>query len=275
MAKKNGKQARFGIRLPKQWMKYLIVITGVVMLFSGLYTGIERDEPQAAGADVRAKWNVVQYDSASLGQGSALVKIIGPTGQYKLKPSAMSRMSEQDIADVFESNVTGVRSIVLESAPTEAFFHIETDGSDVSSEVARRIRMPGGYQTYGVYLGATPYGNLNVVGEGLAEGDWVRVILLERMRDGASDTLGFVERKIPSGEAYDAVVTGFDSEDNSTTAYVRLPEELVLAGSPVQLPEGGVVAASLPSGAKVNDTVRVKVSSITLSNMTAYFATAT
>jgi len=275
MANKTGKPGRLGLRLPKQWMKYMILLTGAVMLLSGLYTGVERDPPQDAATDLRSKWNVVQYDSASLGQSSALVNIMGPTGQYMLRPNAMSRLSEQDITDVFESNVTGVKSIVLENAPGEEFFHLETDGSDVSAEVARRIRMPGGYKIYGLYLGTTPYGNINIVGDGLAAGDWVRVILLERLRGGASDTLGFVEKKIPSGPTYDAVVTGFGSGDDNSTAYVRLPEDVVFDGSVVQLPDGGSVRATLPTGVKANDTVKVKLSSITLSNITVYFATAT
>jgi hypothetical protein len=254
MAKIAKKGRGMGFRLPKKWMKYLILMVGGIMLFSGLYVGLGREMPQGNAKDDTSSWMVVSYDSAQIGDTTALTKIIAQTGQYKLRPNQMSSLNQQDINDIFQSNITGVKSIVFENAPREEMFNIDTDGTDVVGEFRRRVRIPGGYEFLPVYQGSTPYGQVDVVGDGLSIGDSARVLLMQRTRGTITETLAFVQKRIPAGPILNvtvANVTNIYVEGTITTKITESQVNSQIKDSVVAI-DGTTVTAYLPLDADVN-----------------------
>jgi hypothetical protein len=254
MAKIAKKRHGSGFRLPKKWMKHMILLVGAIMLFSGLYSGIGMEDPQATAADDSSAWTVISYDSAQIGDATALTKIIAETNQYKLRPNQMSLMERQDINDIFESNITGVKSIVFENAPTEEMFAITTDGTDVAGEFRRRVRVPGGYEFLRVYKGSTPYGQLDVLGDGLRTGEWASVLLLQRVRGQTTETLAFVKKRIPQGPIVNvtaANITGtyFDGTLGSDVTADEIKSQIKDAQVSI---DGSVVTVIMPGAAEVS-----------------------
>jgi hypothetical protein len=258
MVRQPVKKGQKGIRFSKKWMNYMIYFVGAVMVLSGLYVGLGREMPTAPQDDATTSWNVVNYDSVQVGESTAVTKIVGLTNHLKLRPKNMNLLDQSDITYVFQSNITGVRSIVLESGAGNTMFHFETDGGNVSQEIRNRIRLRGDYSLYQVYKGSTPYGTIDVVGDNLTIGDWVKVYVLQRAAGARTETLGFVEKRLPEGLDVDAAVVGVD--ENSSSGYTSVPGELMVNGSSMSVPNSGRVRTTFSRGVKVNDTVRVRVS---------------
>jgi hypothetical protein len=263
MVKQPVKKGRRGLRLPQKWMKYMIYLVGAIMVLSGLYVGLGREMPSAPKDDPTASWNIVTYDSMQVGASSAVTKIVGLTNQLKLRPKNMNLLQQSDITDIFESNITGVTAIVLETGAGENMFHFDTDGSNVSGEIRQRIRLRGDYILYQVYKGSTPYGTIDVVGENLKIGDYVRVFTLQRSAGARTETLGFVQKKLPEGPEVAATIVGLDKVGNSSASrlgYTSVPDEMVINGSVVSIPFNNNVRTTFIRDVKVNDTVRVRIS---------------
>jgi hypothetical protein len=342
MADKQENVEAGGRKKPKKsspFVKYMIIIVGASFLLSSFSYDLNKSQDDgSASGDPTDSWNLIRYDGGSLGTQAAVVRITGATDDYKLRPTRMDLVGQDDMSIVFESNVTGVVGLALETGAGDDMFDIRTDGGpNVSAELRKRIRLPGGYSLYRVYKAATDYGELKVIGENIAVGDWAKVHLMERRRAGATDVLGYVERRVDAGPEVDATVLGFDSVafgavsgrnitrgdlapatnssdievayeagngtegvwtvsftmpadtdpapveaalaalnlTNVTSArfgYVRTPEEIVLDGNAVSIPNGGIVQARLGTGAKANATVRVSVYLVAVGNQTAAFA---
>ncbi|MFH1055927.1 MAG: hypothetical protein V1744_07550 [Candidatus Altiarchaeota archaeon] len=204
--------------------KYMIIFVGAVMLFSGLYMGFNREEPAVETQDQTASWNVVKFDSAELYSEGLLTEVATETNEYKLMPKNPGQLSQDSITYVFESNITGVNNIVLETAQGYDMFHISTDGREVDAEIRKRIRLPGGYNLYRVYKSSTQYGDIGVIGEGLKVGDFVRVLILQRMREGKGELLGFAQKKVPAGPIVDARVVGLENLRVSGVSSASLSE---------------------------------------------------
>jgi hypothetical protein len=263
MVRQPVKKNQKGLRLSRTWMKYMIYFVGAVMVLSGLYVGLGREMPSAPQDDSAASWNVVNYESSQVSESSAVTKIVGATTQYKLRPKNMNLLDQSDITYVFQSNITGVRSIVLESGGGNTMFHIDTDGGNVSNQIRSRIRLRGDYTLYQVYKGSTPYGTIDVVGDNLSIGDWVKIFTLQRAAGARTETLGFVQKKLTEGLDVDAIVVGSAEVANSSiqySGYTTVPDELIVNGSLVSVPNSGRIRTTFSQGVKVNDTVRVRLS---------------
>jgi hypothetical protein len=333
MAKTPAKKRGLGMRLPKKLLKYLIIFTGAIMVLSGLYTGLSRDMSAPAAEDLTASWNMTTYDSAYLGDASAVTTIISETNQMILRPNKVGMLSQEDVNDIFEANITGVTSLVFEVAPGSQMFRLEVQDFNVTGEIRKRIRMPGGYQIYHVYRGSTPYGEVSVVGDGLEAQDHVRIILLQRSKGGVEESMGFVQGRLPVGPVVDATVAGVEgvtfsgagpvglSKGDITSrlnasdvtlegsgnisavsfnmpadadvgavlgileglgvsnvtvmsyGYITAPQEMVVDGRDVKVPNSGALQATFNLGRKVNSTIRARVYILNIGNQSAAFAT--
>jgi hypothetical protein len=204
-------QGRKKQKKSSKYIKYGIIIVGLSFLLSSFSYDVNKSQ-NADDDDPTASWNMVRYESGSIGSASAVALITGATEEYKLRPLRMDKVSQEDVTYVFASNVTGVLGITLETGGGDEMFGIATDGSqNVSAEIKKRIRLPGGYTLYRVYKAATPAGELKVIGENLEAGDYVKVILMERVKGGVSDVLGYAQGKVAVGPLVDATVLGFDN----------------------------------------------------------------
>jgi len=339
MGKGRGRAGNRVFRFLNRYKKEMIIVVGFVMVLSSFYTGVDREMTAPAENEDTANWVVVNYDSAVLGSQSTVVKVTGVTNEYKLWPNQMSRVDRKDITDVFESNVTGVRSIILEAGGGSEMFHIATDGGNVTDEIRKRIRLPGGYNLYRVYKGTSQYGSLDMVGENLEVGDYVNLLLLQRTRNNKNEVLGFSQRKVPVGPYINVTVIGdfdgynFDAKtkanvtrdrlasvlnttsfemttvndtgsngtaldiefnmpqsadvnrirsllaglgiDNVTVSrygYIRAPPEMVVDDEPFQILNPEHVHSVMKYETKANDTISVRMYTITVANQTISFA---
>jgi hypothetical protein len=211
MAKFTLNKGGGGIMGSKKFRNFMIMFIGVIMVLSALEVFLNRAQNVESPEDESLKWNTVKYESVQLGQSSALTQIVAATDQYKLRPNQPNRLDSQDVSGVFESNISGVSSIVLESGPDDMMFNIRTDGRNVSDEVKKRIRLPGGYLLFRVYMGSTPYGGINVAGEDLKVGDYVRVLLMQRTSGAKSDVIGFAQKKVAVGPLVNATVSALEA----------------------------------------------------------------
>jgi len=199
------------LNLGKNSNKYMIVLVGVTMLFSGLYVGLNREMPGVSSENDGRNYTAVNYDSASLYGSGVLAQVEAVTGDYKLIPKNAGMFRSDSLDIVFESNLTGVTGIILENAPGYEMFNIATDGRNVTAEIRKRIRLPGDYNLYRVYTCNTQYGPIAVVGDNLEMGDYVKVLVLGRVRGGMTQLLGFAQNKIPQGPFTWVRVVSMDS----------------------------------------------------------------
>ncbi|MFH0862579.1 MAG: hypothetical protein V1875_06055 [Candidatus Altiarchaeota archaeon] len=192
----------------KNWKKYGMILVGLTMVLSGIEFGLNRDIPAPGQEDASANWTVLTYQAANIGTETAVTRITEATDTYEIKPNQVARLGRRDITDLFESNVTGVTGIVFENAPGAEMFRLDTLGGNISDEIRKRIRLPGGYNLYRVYRGTTPYGQINVIGDNLQVGDYVSVYLMQRVREGSTETMGFMKMNVPTGPVVNATVLG-------------------------------------------------------------------
>ncbi|MBD3388563.1 MAG: hypothetical protein GF416_05795 [Candidatus Altiarchaeales archaeon] len=220
--KKRGKggKPRSGKR---QKQKYMIYFVGAIMVLSGMFFGLNRAQNGPPEENPSGDWNVVEYESASLGKTSYAAKVVGITSGYKLVPNQM-RFSEGDIQHVFETDIAGVTNVILEAAPGYYMFHFVADG-DVEEGIRERIRLPGDYNLYRAYRASTEGGEFNVVGNNLEVGDYVMVVVLERVRDGRLEQLGFVEDRLEEGPVINGTAYGFESYSITGVSASEVPEE--------------------------------------------------
>jgi hypothetical protein len=204
---RGGKWLKFG----KNTNKYLIILVGAIMVFSGLYSGVNREIPSPTSADNPGNWTSVNYDSASLYASGVLAQVEGASNTYKMIPKSAGLLQSGNLDIVFESNVTGVQGITLENAPGYVMFSIETDGRNVTAEIRKRIRLPGDYNLYRVYNCRTQYGLMEVVGDNFEKGDYVKVLVLGRTRAGSTQLLGFAQNKMVVGPEVKALVLSVES----------------------------------------------------------------
>ena len=199
------------LNIGKKSNKFMIILIGAIMLLSSLYVGLNREMPEASSNNGVGNYSAVKYDSASLYGSGVLAQVAAVTSDYKLIPKNVGMFRTDSLEIVFESNVTGVTGIVLENAPGYEMFNIATDGRNVTGEIRKRIRLPGDYNLYRVYTCNTQFGPMPVVGDNLERGDYVKVLVLGRVRGGMTQLLGFVQNKVPQGPFTRARVVSLDS----------------------------------------------------------------
>ena len=194
----------------KKANKWVILFVGFIMVFSGLFIGLNREMPNVSVPENGPVWNVVNYDSVSSVGTVVVARIDGPTGSLKIVPKRLGTLDTRTINDIFDTNITGISRIVLENATGYEMFNIETDGSNVTAQIRKRIRVSGDYFLFTVYRGSTQYGYLDVIGDGLRSGDFVNLLLLQRSVAGRPEFLGFIQSRVEEGPYIRAKVVGFE-----------------------------------------------------------------
>ncbi len=276
MAGKSRKERVTAHKLSKKKkQQYMILFITFIFVFSGLYMGLGRSVPTEDEGP--RTYDVVEYDSAQLGDAAAVVQVADATGDWIIMPREPQLLDQRDVVEVFESNITGVRHVRLEVSPGHTMFRLEGDGRNISGEVERIIRLPGGYNLYRVYRGVTPYGELPLVGAYLNAGDTVKAFVLRRSGPEGAELLAFSQGSVEEGPWVDAKVVLLDGLSVSGLSGIRYFEEdfkAVLNATEVRVNEYNETNASLwglsfllPADANTTEVESV-LSAMNVSNIT-------
>ncbi len=188
MASKKGSKGRY-----TRTMIYIIMASFVL---GGLFTGYGMPK-DSEGVDnsPQSKWNILVYESESVATQPVACNILEATGDVKVVVANAGALDDDIISEVFDANITGVKSTVLEVSPSYAMFHMKVDGDEARKGISDRIRIPG-MMVYDVYMCGAQGERVEVIGRNLTVGDEVSVLLVERTRAGFREYVGFMQEKV-------------------------------------------------------------------------------
>ena len=137
-------------KISKRMTKYLIYIVMASFVLGGLFTNYGMPEQTQENEEADTAYNIIQYDSERIASNTVECEITEKKNNIKLVMSQDSRITNEDLQQVFETNVTGVKSVLLEISQSNAMFDIQVEDEEVKAELEEEIKLDGA-RFYDIY----------------------------------------------------------------------------------------------------------------------------
>jgi len=229
--RRGGKQDR-----AKRNRRLMIYLISAIMLFSGIYIGVNDSQPKPKEKASDYSSRILEYKAYPIGNASSPVRIEGDASDLILMFTQPGYLDQSSVQYILEENITGVGRSTFEVSGSYSFFRFVVDDSAEAEKGVKGILRTRAYAIYRVYGGTSAAGKVSVIGYGLKRGDYVKALLFQRAREGVFDLIGFSQGVVPYGNIVKANltnVTGF-LFNGVLDSYLS---ESVLNGSVVNLSE--------------------------------------
>ncbi|MBU0762623.1 MAG: hypothetical protein KKD39_06320 [Candidatus Altiarchaeota archaeon] len=178
-------------KFTKKITRYMIYVVLASFILGGLYTNYGMPERKEDTTDqASSRYNIVSYDGERIATNPIECEITEKKNNIKIVLPQDNRVSDDDLAQVFESNITGVKSVVLEVSKSHAMFDMKVEEENAIDEVKDKIRINGA-RIYGAYMCNVGDSTVEVIGQNLTVGENINILLVERSRAGFSEIIGF------------------------------------------------------------------------------------
>ncbi|MCX6695736.1 MAG: hypothetical protein NTU61_05525 [Candidatus Altiarchaeota archaeon] len=196
----------------KRNQQLMIAFVALIMVFSGLYLGFGRENTVPDVAPVNYSGRILEYQVYPIGNVSVPVKVEGVTEDFVVIFSQPGYLNMDVIQSVLDENISSVRESTFESTGAYSFFRFMSLNRSDAMQGVKKVLRSRGYVMYNIYSGSIPGGNVKIIGNDLAVGQYVKALLFQNVRDGLYEVVGFSQGVVPYGQVVRANltnVTGF------------------------------------------------------------------
>jgi hypothetical protein len=181
-------------KLSKKTTKYLIYVVLASFLLGGLFVDYGRTRPNQDDAPQR-QYNILIYESENVYPNPVECKIIAASSDVKIIVPPTARLTDDILEEIFDSEIPGVKSKVLEVSPNYAMFNLRVDEEASLDAILARVRISGA-KAYNTYICDIQGRQIELIGRELEAGMTVNALIVDRMRAGFTETIGFAQEII-------------------------------------------------------------------------------
>ena len=204
MGRKRAKKKR---KNKKNMIILFVAIASFIL--SGIFMGFGmRQSPAPEQEDGLP--NLIEYETERI-LGEAFVTLAFRTGDYKIIPRSKSSLSQSSVTQVLNAGIPESESIELEVSPKSLMFHVSgSPDKYLLGDIEDAISLPGGFDVFDIWLGASEQGDIMVVAKSVKAGSMARILVTERIRDGSRNILGFHIGNVAAGPYFQGRVLQID-----------------------------------------------------------------